>query len=108
MDDENYVVVTAISSHRMRYCIPVSDLHKLNKDSNPDGVEVLEWARDEVTMQNVEEFSQEWLGEQIVDATLLDEEEMLQMFERDNAYLKDWPREQKLQHVRNWKHTIGV
>ena len=103
MSDERYVVVTVISTHRMRYCVPASKLRELNMDANPDMDELCEWARDEVTMENVKEFSQHWLGEQILDTFVLDEERMLALFDRDNDYLKDWSKDKKIEHVHDWK-----
>lgn len=105
MSDERYVVVTAISTHRMRYCVPVSELQKLNTDVDimNDSAKQIEWAKDSVTMEEVKEFSQDWLGESIVDAFILDEERVLNLFDRDNDYLKDWGKEQKLKHIHNWK-----
>lgn len=59
-----YVIVTAISSYRMRYCIPVDELQKLNPDVPIEGHEI-EWADDCVTSEDVDEFSQMHIGEQI-------------------------------------------
>lgn len=105
MSDERYVVVTCISSFRERYVVPASKLRELNVDANPNMEELCEWARDEVTMENVKEFSQHWLGEQILDTFVLDEERMLALFDRDNPYLKDWTLEQKMKYLHNWKEN---
>ena len=108
-DDERYVVVTAVSTHRMRYCIPVSELQKLNPDvdiSN-DREKQIEWAKDSVTMEEVNDFSQHWLGEQIADTFILDKERVLQLFDRDNDYLKEWTEEKKINHIHNWRvHSV--
>lgn len=103
--DERYVVVTAVSTHRMRYCVPVSELQKLNPDVDitNDPAKQIEWANDSVTMEEVKEFSQAHIGEDIIDAFILDEERVLNLFDRDNDYLKDWSKEQKLKHLYNWK-----
>jgi hypothetical protein len=93
-----YAIVTAISSYRMRYAIPIEDLQNLNKDAKVE----LEWAADAVTCNEVEEFSQLWLGEQIIDVQELDEEQILELFDKDNDYLKNWSRDQKLNHIKNW------
>jgi hypothetical protein len=105
MSDERYVVVTAISTFRQRYCVPVSELQKLNTnfDITNDVVQQAEWAEDSVTGEEVKEFSQHWLGETIVDTMILDEERMLNLFDRDNDYLKDWSKTQKIDYVHNWK-----
>jgi len=97
---KDYVIVTAISSHRMRYVMHKDDLRKLNTEATPTDAELAEWAQDSVAMQECEEFSQLWLGEQISDAYECDEDEMLTFFDRDNDYLKEWSRDYKLQWVR--------
>lgn len=99
IDNEQYVIVSTISSYRMRYCVPMSELQKLNTDDPVDP----SWALDQVTSENVKEFSQRWLGEQICDAQVVKEGEMLQFFDADNDYLADWSTEQKLQWVRDWQ-----
>ena len=103
--DERYVVVTAVSTHRMRYCVPVSELQKLNTDVDitNDPTKQIEWANDSVTMEEVKEFSQSFLGEQILDTFILDEERMLNLFDRDNDYLKSWSKEKKIEYVHDWK-----
>ena len=97
-----YVIVTAISSYRMRYCIPVDELQKLNTDMSIDGHEI-EWANDCVTSEDVKEFSQMHIGEQIIDAEIVTEELMLSKFDADNDYLSGWTEDKKINYVRNWK-----
>lgn len=97
-----YAIVTAISSYRIRYAIPVDELQKLNTDVPVEGHEE-EWAMDCVTCGEAEEFSQLHIGEQIIDAVVVDEDAMLAQFDKDNDYLADWTKEKKIQHVRNWK-----
>lgn len=105
MSDERYVVVTATSTFRERYCIPVSELQKLNTavDITNDPARQIEWANDSVAVEEVKEFSQMHMGEQIVDTFILDEERVLQLFDRDNDYLKEWTKEKKLEHIHDWK-----
>jgi hypothetical protein len=98
-----YVIVTAISSHRMRYCIPVDELQELNVEVPVEGRE-MEWAEDCVTCNEVVEFSQKHIGETIIDSEILTEEQMLEKFDADNDYLTDWTREKKIQYVRDWKN----
>ena len=90
---DQYVVVTAISTFRHRYVVPLDEL------LSP------EWALDYVTCKEVEEFSQYHMGEQISDYEVLNEEDLLKLFDKDNAYLADWSREQKINHIRNWRET---
>ena len=100
MSEEKYAIVTAVSTFRMRYCIPVSELQKMNPGVL---VEAEQWAEDSVTMNEAEEFSQLHLGETIIDTMVVDEETMLSLFDKDNSYLSGWTREKKIDFVRNWK-----
>ena len=97
-----YVIVTAISSYRMRYCIPVDELQKLNTDMSIDGHEI-EWANDCVTSEDVKEFSQMHIGEQIIDTEIVTEELLLSKFDVDNDYLSWWTKDKKIETIRNWK-----
>jgi len=100
MFDNDYIVVTCISTHRMRYVMHKDDLRKLNTDVTPTDKDLVDWALDTVTLEECEEFSQLHLGEQIVDHYECTEEEMLGFFDRDNDYLKGWSTDYKIEHVR--------
>lgn len=93
---QRYAVVTAVSSHRMRYVVPLDQLQALNKDAEVDAA----WLADSVVCSEVEDFSQEWLGEQIIDTNVISEEEMLKLFDADNQYLQSWSKQQKINFVR--------
>ena len=99
MMTKDYVVVTTVQTFRHRYVMHKDDLQKLNPDAPVDP----SWALDEVTMQNVKEFSQRHVGEQIIDAQVVKEPEILQFFDADNDYLAEWSEEQKLEWIRDWK-----
>jgi phosphoribosylformylglycinamidine (FGAM) synthase PurS component len=45
----------------------VEELRRLNLEVEATNSDLLEWARDEVTMEEVKELSQEHLGEQIIE-----------------------------------------
>jgi len=100
---KQYVLVTAISHFRMRYCIPVDELRAENPEASDEQFDPVSWANDCVTMNEVDEFSQAHISEDIVDSRVVSEEEMLQQFDEDNDYLKSWTREQKIDHVQRWK-----
>ena len=100
--EEEYVVVTAISSFRHRYVIPMSELQKMNESDKVNPT----WAADCVTMNEVKEFSQEHLGESISDVMVMQEEALLKLFDDDNKYLSGWDKEQKLTWIQNWKETL--
>ena len=76
------VMVDTVSSYRIRYAVEV-----------PKGKSV--WALDTVTMNDAKEFSQEWLGEQIVSHRVVTEAEALKMCDEDNAYCSEWKPELK-------------
>jgi hypothetical protein len=96
---DKYVVVTTVSTFRHRYAIPMDELQALNPDVPVDP----EWALDLVTCEDIEGFSQLHIGEQIVDMAEKSEEEILELFDKDNDYLKDWDRDYKIKHIRDWR-----
>ena len=96
-----YVMVTAVSTYRMRYCISVDDLKSKNPTYTPTDDELLAWGKDGVTCEDYEEFSQEWLGETIVDAEFYDQDGMLSKFDQDNDYLASWDKDKKINFVQN-------
>jgi len=94
----DYVVVTTVSQFRMRYVMHKDDLQKLNPDTP---VNPIEWAKDTITCNECDDFSQEHLGELIIDSTTMTEDEMLELFDKDNAYLSSWSRDYKIDWTRN-------
>lgn len=100
---ETYVVVTCVSQFRQRYVIPASELQSFSPDVKLDYPTMVTFANDSVVCEDVKEFSQKWLGETIVDSFVVDEERVLNLFDRDNDYLKEWPKEKKLEWIKNWE-----
>jgi len=86
-----YVMVDAISMFRQRYAIAVPD--ELSDE------EAKNWAMDTVTCEDAEEFSQYHMGETISSTRLMNKEQLLEQFDEDNDYLRDWSNEQKLRCV---------
>lgn len=76
-----YFLVEAVSTFRMRYVV-----------EQPNA----EYAMDTVACDEAKEFSQEHLGEQIISAREVTEDEIIEICDIDNKYLKNWTREQKL------------
>ena len=89
---DKYLVVTTVSTHRVRYAIPVQDLENENL-----------CAEDLIAQGEVEEFSQKWLGEQIVDSKQYDQQEILDLLDDENSYLKQWSIEEKINVINKWK-----
>ena len=105
MNNKDFIVVTAISTHKMRFVIHKDELQKMNEDITLTDDIAFEWAKDSVTMNEVKEFSQEWLGETIIDVDVKTESEMIELFDRENDYLKSWSLEQKINWVKDWKEN---
>lgn len=73
-------LVDAVSSYRMSYVVRCENE---------------EHAKDTVTMEEAEEFSQHWLGETISRVTEITEDDYLVLFDKENDYLKEWDVEKK-------------
>ena len=90
-----YVLVETLSQYRMRYVIEVPDDH--NDGEFP--CSAITWAEDTVTMEEMKEFSQKWLGETIIGSREIDKPEILRLCDEDNSYLTSWTEEQKMSLV---------
>ena len=77
-------LVETISVFRMRYVVEC---------------ESADHAKDVVTMNEAEEFSQLHLDELITSAREIDDAEYLRLFDEDNDYLESWSEEQKFKFV---------
>lgn len=60
-------------------------------------------AADSVTLNEADEWSQEWLGESISRVREITEEEYVTLFDKDNEYLKEWDLEKKKSLI----HTVN-
>jgi len=81
--DKVWVMVDAIYTYRMRYCVEAPKEHP-------------EYALDDVTMETAKEFSQLGLGETITSHRVVSTMEALDMCDVDNDYCKSWTDEQKM------------
>ena len=93
-----YVIVTAIQSFRMRYAVEVPDdveeelYFKDGTRSFPCTPE--EWAMDTVTCHEAKEFTQEDMGEMIIDAEVKTLPEILNQFRKEEpAFGEAWDDE---------------
>mgnify|MGYP000129460488 CR=1 FL=1 len=98
-----YAVVTTVSTFRMRYVIPVEAIEELNLGESLTDAQAIEFAKDIVTAEEAKDFSQEHLGELVSDASIYDEETVLKIHDKDNAYLSSWSIEEKLEFIKNWE-----
>lgn len=90
MEETELVLVDCISTFRMRYVVEV-----------PKGKS--EWALDTVTCQEAKEFSQEHIGENIVSHRVVSKEEVIELCDQDNSYLKTWDDDKKLEAFVTWR-----
>jgi hypothetical protein len=81
--DKVWVMVECVSTFRQRYCVEAPADHP-------------EYALDDVTMETAKEFSQEWIGEQIISHRVISQEEALKQCDIDNSYGADWDEEHKI------------
>ena len=106
---KDYVVITAISMYRMRYVMHRDDLLQVAEEHLDWRENLIECARDIVSSEECEEFSQEHVGESIVDTVEMTESDILELFDKENDYLSEWPREQKLSFIKSlvsWKRRF--
>ena len=88
-----FVLVDCISQYRMRYIIEVPDNH--NEQEDPCSAE--QWALDTVTSEEMQEFSQLYLGETIVSSREITKEEIVPLCDIDNEYCKSWDDDKKVE-----------
>ena len=93
---KKYAVVTTVSSFYHYYVVPLDLLQELN-DEQP--VEK-NWLEDLVVCHEVGEFSQKHIGEQILESSIVDEENILKLFDKQNQYLSKWSKEKKIDYIR--------
>lgn len=87
-----FVLVDTISQYRMRYVIEVPDDHMDGDFPCP----ATTWAEDTVTMEEMKEFSQKWIGETILSSREVSREEILKICDIDNEYCSSWTDSQKV------------
>jgi hypothetical protein len=97
-----FVLVECVSTFRQRYMIEVPvGIDQYGKDKS-------EWALDTVAMEDAKEFSQEYIGEQIVSHRIVTREEALALCDKDNEYGKDWDEEIKMKNFFTlWQNQNG-
>ena len=97
-EETQFVLVETISQFRQRYVVEV-----------PTGIDQFgrpkeEWALDTVTCEEAKEFTQKHLGETIVSHRVVTEDEVMDIFRKDESYFQDWKKDQVFRtHVTSWK-----
>ena len=83
-EEKTWVMVEAVHTFRMRYMVEVPAEHP-------------EYALDTVTMDAAKEFSQEFIGQQIVSHRVVTEDEALKLCDIDNYYCAKWDNQKKIE-----------
>ena len=83
-EEKNWVLVEAVHTFRMRYMVEVPAEHP-------------EYALDTVTMDAAKEFSQEFIGQQIMSHRVISEEDALKICDVDNYYCAKWDNQKKIE-----------
>lgn len=100
---KKYVKVECVSTFRQTYMIPWDGLQETNPDVELNDKLALEWASDTVVSEECNEFSQKYLGEQINSIDIINEDQMIASFDKDNpALISEWSRERKIAYVEKW------
>ena len=89
-EETQLVLVECVSTFRQRYMVEVP------VGTDDYGNDKTLWALDTVTMQEAKEFSQEYLGEQIVSHRVVTYDEALSLCDKDNDYVVSWDIETKV------------
>ena len=97
-EETQLVLVECVSTFRQRYMVEVP------VGTDDYGNDKTLWALDTVTMQEAKEFSQEFLGEQIVSHRVVTYDEALSLCDKDNDYVVSWDTETK---VKNFFTTLA-
>jgi hypothetical protein len=89
MSANKYVLVKTITTFEHSYLIPLQEEQSI-KDH-----------LDYITCKEIDETSQLFLDETILmnSTRLLSEDEAIELFDRENDYLKNWSREKKLEWI---------
>lgn len=81
-------LVETVSIFRMRYVVRA-------KESSHAEDEVLH----ELKSDKLKDFSQKHIDENILDTRIISEKEYLELFDKDNDYLKSWEKNKKMNFI---------
>ena len=91
------VLVEAISRHRIRYVVEVTSIEV--EDEGLYVTRAAEIARNNIDNLDFEEFSQLYLGTDVVYSSVLPDELFIETFDKDNDYLASWPEVRKREMI---------
>lgn len=83
----NLYLVDTISTFRVRYVVRAASIEDAQHQ-----IEVAD---------KIKEFSQKHISEEPIDVRVINEKEYLELFNKENDYLKSWDKKQKLRLINN-------
>lgn len=97
----DYIIVKSVSKFEHTYTVHKDDIRKLAQDNSLSDEQLAEKAKEYIAKGDIEESSQTWVGEYINETTQeMSEEEMIDLFDKENPYLEEWLYEDKVKWVR--------
>ena len=86
-------LVDTVSMFRLRYVVECKE--------EEHALDEVTWActGGDVDLDVWQEFSQQHIGENIISSREITDEEYLELFDKDNDYLKEWTIEQKMKFI---------
>lgn len=93
-----YVLITTLSHFKLKYAMPAEDFKKLGFSDPVDQTKLAEL----INQGRLKEFSQTHLGEVVSEVSVLNESDILTVFDAENDYLKAWSQDKKLEYIKNW------
>lgn len=98
----DYVIVTTVSTFTHKYVVPKSVI----EDRTGSSELILEKAKSLVMHEEVTELSQDWLGQYVVDSRFISFEEISDLMDQNNPYIKGWTAQQKKDYVDAWNEEL--
>ncbi len=87
------VLVETVSTFRHVYAVRLPD-----DEPNENAVDDVVWNAD-LPDSSLTEVTQNHIGEDIFSHHVVTEDEYIELFDRENGYLSEWPREKKLEFI---------
>lgn len=89
---KSFYVIQTNSMFKHFYVVPTNEVDGNNLQSYID-------------QDALREFSQQHEGEQIVRVDEMNQDDVLELFDKNNDYLVSWSQDQKLAYIHNWQES---
>lgn len=98
---KRYAVITTVSMFKVRYVVDEDKVHAFDNKAPIDDQKLLDWSEKSVMEDELDDFSQIFLGETVLERNIMEEEEVIELFYRDNKHAADWDTEQVKKYMSN-------